>query len=461
MTRPSRRLTSLRLGWGIADQAVSSVENFLLGVFVAHKMGAESLGVLAIVLFVYGLGLNGARAVGTDPLMVRFSGSAGAPRNKAVASAVGSALVVGMFAGLLCVLGGMVSLGPLGMHPLGVALLTLGAGFPALMVQDSWRYVFFSAGQGIKAFTNDLVWTALLVASLILELALGVSSVGWAVAAFVLTAAVAAAFGGWQAKVQPRVRFVPAWLRNHRDLGVRFLGENLTRGLGGQMRSLIVAATVGLAAAGAIRGAEMLIAPAVTVLMGAAQVAVPEAVSVLTRGVAALRRLCLLLSGALAVLALLWGLAVLVVFPFGPGHLVLGPVWSSARVLVPGVIVSATLGCLNVGPAAGLRALQRADRSMRAQLIISPIAIGLCAACGLIWGAQGAVWGSAAGAAIGVTIWWRNLASAAAKAAADAVTVEPPPEQRAVVEPPSIAQVSVQLDEKPVGFGTATHQVVE
>ena len=39
--------TAGRLGWGVAYQGVSSVKNFVLGVFVATTLGAQRLGTRA------------------------------------------------------------------------------------------------------------------------------------------------------------------------------------------------------------------------------------------------------------------------------------------------------------------------------------------------------------------------------------------------------------------------------
>jgi O-antigen/teichoic acid export membrane protein len=183
--------------------------------------------------------------------------------------------------------------------------------------------------------------------------------------------------------------------------------ENLTLGIGGQIRSLSVAATGGLVAAGAIRGAEMLVAPALMVLMGASQVAVPEVAASLRRGPAEFRRLCLAISLGLSGMAVIWGLVVLVL-PSRLGTTLLGEVWSGALTLVPGVIVAAAAGCLSVGASAGLRALERADRTMRAQMLVTVIGIVACVGGGVVWGAQGAVWGKALAAIAGGAIWWRH-----------------------------------------------------
>jgi hypothetical protein len=40
----TRGPAAVRLGWGIADQAVSSITNFALGIVVARSLGAADFG---------------------------------------------------------------------------------------------------------------------------------------------------------------------------------------------------------------------------------------------------------------------------------------------------------------------------------------------------------------------------------------------------------------------------------
>ncbi|GAA0606204.1 hypothetical protein HPO96_01885 [Kribbella sandramycini] len=409
MSTNLRRQVAGRLGWGIADQAVSSLGNFLLGVFVARLLGATGLGALGLAFLAYSIALNCSRALSTDALMVRFSVADDAKRREAVAAAGGVALLVGVVGGALCVGIGFAMRGVSGTT--GAAFIALGVVLPGLMLQDSWRSAFFAAGEGHKTFLNDTVWTVLMIGGLFAGQYLGFGLTA-ALFTFGGTAAIAGLFGIWQAGVLPRPAAAAGWLRSHSDLGVRFLIENVVLGAGGQIRPLIVAATGGLAAAGAIRGAEMLIGPVAALLMGVGQVAVPEAARALGRSDRALWKLCSALSGGLASMALAWGVVILLVFPLGLGELVLGSVWLGAEALVLGVIVSATAGCMQVGPSAGLRALGRADQTMQVQVIVTSLFVALATLGGFFWQAQGVVWGSASASVFGAALWWWKLAKA-------------------------------------------------
>ena len=73
-----RRLRShviRRLGWGVADQVVSSLTNFAVSIYVVHALGAVQFGAFSLAYVTYGFALNASRGLATDPLMVRFSGA--------------------------------------------------------------------------------------------------------------------------------------------------------------------------------------------------------------------------------------------------------------------------------------------------------------------------------------------------------------------------------------------------
>ena len=66
-------------------------------------------------------------------------------------------------------------------HPLNRSLY-LGARvmLPGLLLQDAWRFAFFAAGAGRKAFSNDVVWGIALVPAMVVAARVG------SVAAFVI-----------------------------------------------------------------------------------------------------------------------------------------------------------------------------------------------------------------------------------------------------------------------------------
>lgn len=404
-TRPSaKRAIVGRLSWGLADQAVCSMTNFAVGIYVARSLGLAAFGVFSLAWVTYGVVLSVSRGLATDPLVVRFSGVEVASWRAAAARSSGTALGVGAAVGAVCLVAGF-AFGGRGGH----AFAGLGVVLPALLLQDAWRFSFFAAGTGKKAFANDLLGGLALIPAMVVAARVG------SVAAFVLAwggaAAVAAGYGCLQTGIRPQVSGVREWLRDHRDLGYRYLVENVGVSGAAQLRAYGLGAIVGVGAVGVIRGSELLLGPFLAVLMGLSLVTVAEAARVLRQAPHRLRAFCLVLGGGQAAAALLWGAALLLV-PDRAGELVLGDVWHSASEL----IVPATLGVagasLGVGAASGLRALAAARRSLRCQLIASACYVSGGLGGAAVAGTVGSAWGVAAATVTGSAVWWLHLRSA-------------------------------------------------
>ncbi len=210
-----------RLTWGLADQAVTSLVSFVVGIVVARELGALEFGAFSLAWVTYGVVVNISRGLGTDPLAVRFSGVERPLWRTAVASSSGMAIAVGLILGAACAAVGAL----LGGHT-GAGFIALGIVLPGLMLQDSWRFAFFTSGQGGKAFVSDITWALALVP--LLYLASQDASVTRFVLAWGGAGAFAALVSGLQAGIMPRVSRALHWFRDHRDLSVRYLTENLT-----------------------------------------------------------------------------------------------------------------------------------------------------------------------------------------------------------------------------------------
>ncbi|MGH3762014.1 hypothetical protein [Actinophytocola sp.] len=391
-----------RLTWGLADQGVSSMTNFLVGVYVARSLGVEAFGIFSLAWVTYGVVLNLSRGLGTDPLVVRFSGVAVDRWRVATSRSGGTAISVGLAFGVLSI-----GVGAAVGDTFGRAFIALGIVTPALLLQDSWRFAFFANGQGRKAVFVDLVWAASMVPLLMLAADHG------SVAGFVIAwggAALFAGAAGWLLSgIRPRVNQTREWLIAHRDLGTRYLMENVSNSGAGQLRMYAVGGIVGLAGVGAIRGAELLTGPFMALLMGLNLVAVPEAARVLRRAPHRLRRFCLLLGGVQALAALSWGIALLIVLPDSAGEFLLAEVWDPARELVLPITLALSASGLIAGAAAGLRALGAARRSLRVQLYSSAGYFGGGVVGALLGGALGASWGSTIAMLCSAGLWWTQL----------------------------------------------------
>ena len=398
------RAMAQRLGWGVADQAVSSLNNFLLGIFVIRLLGPLDFGSFSVAYVTYTVVLNAARGLGTDPLLVRHSGAPDERWRRAVASATATSTVVGVVAAL-----GFVALVPVLPGSLQGAFLALAVGLPGLMLQDSSRFAFFSIGRAGRAVVNDAIWGLLQVAMLLGLYFSGHVGVVQCMLVMGISGTCAALFGLKQTGVMPDFSSVVRWVVDHRSLGSRYLVENLTLGGSRQVRVVLLGSFAGLAAVGEVRAAEMLMGPFLVILMGASQVAVPEGVRVLSRSPQRLTRFCLGIGVAEGVAALCWGLLLLLLLPLGLGDLILGPAWTAAAFLLPAVIIAMGMAAFETGAMAGVRALGASSRSLFAQLFAAALHVVGGGAGALVGGANGSCWGVAVAGVVSATIWWVQL----------------------------------------------------
>jgi O-antigen/teichoic acid export membrane protein len=397
------RQATRRLGWGVADQGMSSLSNFAVNIYIARSLGAVAYGAFALAYVTYGFMLNASRGLGTDPLLVRFSGTPPPTWRRAVASCAGTATIVGLFAGA-CVL----AVAWLLSGTIRLAFFALGLTLPGLLLQDCWRYSFFALGRGSQAFLSDTIWTVTLLPALVLLKKTGHADVFSFIFAWGAAATVAAAIGPLQAGVMPRLPRTWDWVSRHRDLGPRYLAEGTANSAAGQLRNYGLGVILGLAAVGYVQAASTLMGPFMVIFLGMGLVTLPEAARVLRRSPRHLPLFCLLVSAGLALAGLLWGIVLLVAMPRGLGQLMLGNLWRPTYPLVLPSTIAIMGGCVQAGGWAGVHALGVAKRSLRAMILGSALYV----AFGLGGAAAGGVMGTMIGAAIaswigGLLFWWQ------------------------------------------------------
>lgn len=402
-----RRLRShmvRRLGWGVADQVVSSLSNFVVGIYVVHALGAVQFGAFSLAFVTYGFVLNASRGLATDPLMVRFSGTDLPAWRRAVADCTGTAALVGLVAGT-CVLAAAAVLS----GATGAAFLGLGLTLPGLLLQDSWRYSFFALGRGSQAFLNDTIWALTLLPALALLREIGHADVFWFVFAWGITGTIAAAAGPWQARVIPRLTGAWRWVSQHRDLGPRYLAEGTSQSAAVQIRAYSVGLALGLAALGSVQAASTLFGPMTILFLGMGLVAIPEAARVLRRSPQHLPLFCLVITAGLSVAGLGWGIFLLVAVPRGFGSWLLGPIWRSTYPLILPNMLGVIGQGLSAGAGTGLHALGAARRSLRLTVLGSVLYVIASLVGAVTWGALGTVWGTTLALWVSAMVGWWQL----------------------------------------------------
>ena len=291
--------------------------------------------------------------------------------------------------------------------PAGAAFVALGLVLPALLLQDSWRYGFFAGGQGRKAFVNDAVWAVALIPAMLIAARYG--SVFAFVIAWGASAAAAAVYGCLQTGIRPRPGGITEWLRQQRDLGLRYMVENVSISGAAQLRMYGLGAIAGLADVGAVRGAQLLLGPFLALLMGTSLFAVPEAARVLRRAPRRLPHFCALLGGSQAIAGMLWGIALLVLLPDRSAGTCSARSGAAAALIIP-----TTLGDGREPVRrrlAGLRALgaARAACAPNCSAATAYVSGGVIGA--VLGGAAGSAWGVAAATLRRAVAWWQLLAA--------------------------------------------------
>jgi O-antigen/teichoic acid export membrane protein len=392
-----------RLGWGLADQSLSSLTNFALAVLVARQVSTAGLGAFGLAFTTYTITLGACRALCQEPLTVRFSATPHETWRKGAAAATGTALVLGTLAGIACVGASFLFHGTL-----SPSLLVLGISMPGLIVQDTWRSAFFSNLRGSYAFTNDLVWAIAQVALVAAVLVVGARSAPAFILAWAGAANVGAVFGIVQSGFVPRPDHARRWLVQQRDLGPRYMVEFIARNAAQSGAMYATAGFAGLAAAGALRGAQVALGPLNIFNMGITSPAIAESVRMARRSPRRMLRAVIILGVVLVVVFVAWGVA-MYFLPNSIGEALLKRSWHPAhRVILPYTAVMAASGMLTAATV-GLRAMAASKRSMRSRLVTGVLSVSLGTAGAATYGAVGASIGLAAGLWIGGIQWWQQL----------------------------------------------------
>lgn len=174
-------------------------------------------------------------------------------------------------------------------------------------------------------------------------------------------------------------QLIKEWLKAHRDLTPKYVGEMLAVSGTIQVYMLGITAAAGLAATAGIRGAQVLLGPVNVLNQGIRMIAVPEAARALKHSYRRLWLVGLAISLGVGAGALAWG-AVFLLLPEVVGRQLLGPgVWAQARTVMVPVILLQAFGASNAGAFAIMRALTAATRGLQVRLVSSIILI--IAAC--------------------------------------------------------------------------------
>lgn len=368
-----------RAATSVLDAGISSIGNFALSLSGARLLGLEEFGVLALLLTVALLSVGLTKVGLVDAFTLGHSAAGDEERRQTAERLLGAVALVAM---MLCPIA--VTLGLLvQVQPLSSGLVTLGLVLPLLQMQDTARWVSYASGRANEALLSTSIWTAGTLLGIGALVAFDMFSVSSAIAVWGLSAGIAVVVVLQRARTVPRFKGAASWFSDARQVGIRsffdyVLGQSVGLGAG-----LIFSGIAGAAAYGALRIAQLPLAPVQIAISGC--VAFLQPTMVVQRAQhrdSAARRLAGLASAAIAALICLTAAGVLIA-PTSVMAFVLGSGWDEAR----GFVLVVALGLVGSAVAATYGPYLRAGGLIGYELAIKVLVIpvALIAMAVLTW----------------------------------------------------------------------------
>jgi O-antigen/teichoic acid export membrane protein len=389
-----------RATWSLVDQALSSLTNFAMSLIAAHLLAPREFGAFALAFGTYLVFLNLNRAFATDALLIRYSSASDKERRDVVPAVMGTVVGFSVLSSLCCV--GAALILP---SPTNIGFLAFAFVQPGILMQDSWRFVFFADGRPQLAAVNDLIWAGIQAVLTVAAIASGHTSLLWLTAAWGIAAWVAAGVGFLQYRAGIALRRAMSWVKLHRDLSFRYAADVLTLIGVAQLGIYGLGLLTGLPAVGSIRGAQVLLGPLTFISLGGSIIIVPEGVRLRARAPDRLRMVMAAYSAVMVMASIAW---VVVAGLLGAhlGERFVGQNWSGVRsVLVP-IGALFVFGSLADGGLLGLRVLGDARRALYVRLAVAPFTLAASLIGAALAGGRGFAIGSAAAVGLGALVWW-------------------------------------------------------
>jgi hypothetical protein len=340
---------------------LSSVSNVLLTIGIANVSSADEVGRFSIAVLLFLFLLAASRAVTGQVLLLRPG------CGELEALALGTALLIG---GLASVAGAIVAI-PTG-GPLSPAIAWPILFLPALLLQDTYRFIAFGRSRPGLAAAGDLAWATATGAGLLL-VRFDLLGPGGLVMVWTLAGVASAALLAAATSVRPDLSGAlrrPQW---DRTLQLWLLAEAAVLALPPVVAPLFVGSVAGVEALGAFRLLQVLFGPVMLIF----QSWYVARIGVLVRAAPdgrALRRSVLVPGAAIGALSLSLG-AVLLLLPPGASKHLGGASFSQASPAdLPFALATGAAGVASA-LVAGLRSLGRSNRVVQIRLPYAAVAL--------------------------------------------------------------------------------------
>lgn len=361
--------------WTGIDQLLSSVSNLVISLATARAGGAEGLGLYAVAFAIYLMVFGMQRALVSDPLLTIPVANRD-PSDDRSRLGLGAALTYLIPVSLIVLVVGIA----MGSGP----IVVLSAFLPLVCLQDLYRHIFFRQQRPELAAVLDGIWVVSSLIGWVLiaqsgspAVAVGVWGTGGALGAL------AGAMISRSTPAEPRAS-VRWWLTEARTLG-GFLGvDQALFAIFIQLVTLGLAAILGAADVGRLRGAQVVLGPVGLILTAFQVFILPRlagARHMLTT------RTAVVTSAAAGTLTLFGAVLLWVMSPWLL-PLLYGDSLELPPVLLLAVGVTMTIRALSIGPILQLKARQRGVPIASARLVTGllglPVVLGTASILGLV-----------------------------------------------------------------------------
>jgi len=295
--------------WGFADQAVISASNFLMMLLLARNLGPALYGTFVLAYTVLLFTNSIQSALFTQPHNVLGAARTGEDYRAYTTVTFISQITFSIIAGVLIALAA--SLLMLAGRSYGPLLLAVAAATVTWQIQEFCRRVFYTQGDYLMAFANDLFTYGGQVIGLLFLWKVGQLTASLAVLVVAVASALGAIVGilriwtnlDWTLS---RVKSF-AIIGENWQFGKWLFGSAMASWISGQLYPVLTAGFVGVAATGGLRATQNLVAPTHIIVKTFEAVSPPRAARAYRHGgLAALRAELLRFGRPLGALLLLY-----------------------------------------------------------------------------------------------------------------------------------------------------------
>jgi O-antigen/teichoic acid export membrane protein len=372
---------------GIADQGLSSGTNVLTSLIAARLLTPAEFGAVVIALSIGFVALTAQRALGGDTLLAYGPTVPIGERAQVTRDALALATMLGLLAAGACA--------AIGSAPwrLTVDVGWMAIWLPALLVQDAYRYAFFTVRRPDLALGTDIAWASAQAVALVVAILGGWVTGPVLLAAWGMGGLVGALVAAGLSRVSPVAGRPLRWLRRTRHLSGWFAAQMLVAQSTSQVLVFVIGGVLGGAALGGFRAAYMLfLVPVQSLLLAGQSLLIPVLAGRAAAGdYARIQRDVRRMTG--------WSVCLVTVLA-GAAVAARGPLLEAVFTvrfrefadLVPATAV-ATICCAATTPCtAASRALHNARGIFLVQAVVTAASIPAVWVGATRWGIQGCAW---------------------------------------------------------------------